>query len=125
MTDDDALRRRFRALRDADRARAPAFDAIAATARAPRRAPSRARTRWLLAGAAAAAVALTAGVAARRAATAERWVAAGAAIARWRAPTDALLPTSGRELLAAPPTLGASVLDAIAPPPTRLSPRGD
>jgi hypothetical protein len=123
MMDDEALRRRFHALRDVDRARAPAFDAVV---QAPpvRTAPRRARVGWALAAAAAAAtIALYAGLAARRAATAERW-AAGAAIARWQAPTDALLRAGGRELLAAPPALGASVLDTIVPPP-RLTPRSD
>jgi hypothetical protein len=37
------------------------------------------------------------------------------AIVTWRAPTDVLLQTPGRELLADMPALGASVLDKMIP----------
>ena len=130
---DEDLRRRFRALRDADRAGAPPFDALVRGALASGALASdvpasgaRVRRRWALAGAVgvATAVVLYAGITVRRARQADRWAAAGAEIARWRAPTDSLLGVPGRALLTDLPALGTSVLDTIIPLP-RPTPRGD
>jgi hypothetical protein len=115
MMHESELRRRLAELREADRERAPSFAQVCARAR--RRRPWRAtlRIRPLVVGAAAVAIAAVWLARARSFSPS----AVAPAIATWRAPTDALLRTPGSELLGAMPALGASVLDAMIPTPSK------
>lgn len=113
MNDDD-LHAQFRELRQADVAGAPPFRDMRSAARAnpatkPRRFP------WWIA--AAACVAIAAGVARAHWRRAEGRAEAPVvetmpAVLYWQAPTDALLRDS-RKLLAGSPTLFGSVLDGV------------
>jgi hypothetical protein len=115
MIDESDLRQRFARLRDADRERAPSFAHIRARVRVRRNWRAPLRVRPLVIGAAAAAAIGAIWLANARSFSPST---ATPAIATWRAPTDILLRTPGRELLGAMPTLGASVLDTMIPKPS-------
>lgn len=111
---DEELRRHFAALRDADLAQVPPFDALARRPIDIGRVP-RVRARWVLAGGlgAMAAAAMLAMVSHQR--REEAWRRAAAEISQWQAPSDALLDDSHGALLGGAAVLGASVLDSIIP----------
>ena len=109
MMDESELRRRFAQLRESDQKTAPNFAHGAGRARARRRATPRVRT--LVIGAAAAVAMLAVWLSRAQSVSSEPTPT----IANWRAPTDILLRTPGRDLLGAMPALGASVLDTIIP----------
>jgi hypothetical protein len=130
---DEELQRRFRSLRDNDRARVPSFRETwdAASRRQP------AAPRWrlppALALAAAAGVVLAVGLVLRgsRDRGSARLLAdstinaqlVAPSITTWTSPTAGLLRTPGVELLGAPPALRASILDRVVPAP--VLPRGN
>ena len=103
MTDDRDLRERFASLREADRTRAPSFEHLLRRSRRD----SRSGTRLVAAGLVAALVVAVSLLLSTR----DRAVPAGGAtipsIASWRAPTDFLLATPGRDLLRTVPDIGA------------------
>ena len=103
--EDDDLRRRFATLRAEEEARAPRFAAsYAAQAR-------HVRQRSGIPGkliAATACVAIIVAAAFWRPSSPRREGQPVAALAQWKAPTDFLLQTPGRELLQTVPTLGTS-----------------
>jgi hypothetical protein len=110
---DDELRHRFAELRETDSAMMPDFAVMQAAARANR--PRTRRTGWLLAAAAAAAVAgVAAGV---------QWKVRpiptnpALTISRWTSPTASLLQLSVVGITAPPSALG-SVLDELSPTET-------
>ncbi len=116
MMEESEFRRRFAELRDADRDRAPSFAQTYVRGRARQGLRSKLRVRTLVMSA------LTAGV------IAAVWLAHARSfspsdvtptIGNWHAPTDVLLRTPGSELLSAMPALGASVLDAMIPKPSK------
>ena len=112
MIDESELRRRFAQLREADRELAPSFAQIYTRARRSWRATLRVR-RFVIGAAAAGAIAAVWLARARSFSPS----AVAATITTWRAPTDVLLLTPGRELLGAMPARGPSVLDAMIPAP--------
>ena len=100
--EDDDLRRRFATLRAEEEARAPRFVASYA---------AQARQRSGIPGkliAATACVAIIVAAAFWRPSSPRREGQPVAALAQWKAPTDFLLQTPGRELLQTVPTLGTS-----------------
>jgi len=116
--DESELRRRFDELREADKERAPDF--AHTYGRAQARARARARQSWratlrvrpVVIGAAAAVAIAAIGLTYSRSLSPP---AAAPEIMTWRAPTDTLLQTPGRELLGEMPALAASVLDKMIP----------
>jgi len=113
--DDNELRRQFTVLRQADEDRAPAFAQIFRGARArasQRRTP---HVRPLVLAAAAIVVIAALSLAYGRSTTP---FTTTPAIATWRAPTDVLLQTPGRELLGVMPALSKSILDEMIPVPS-------
>ena len=112
MIDENKLREDFERLRDADRKRAPGFAETCTRARAHHSVRSNPRLRPVVMAVAAAV--LIAAVWMERTGSFAR-SGASPAIATWRAPTDVLLDTPGRDLLGAMPALGASVLDTMIP----------
>jgi hypothetical protein len=119
MMDDNELRRRFTELREADRNRTPGFARTYGDARARRSRRTVRGVRPLVLAAAAVVVIAALSLAYGRSTTPSTTTPP---IATWRAPTDVLLQTPGRELLADMPALGASVLDKMIP--TTTSNRG-
>lgn len=123
--DDRELAAAFADLRREEEVRTPPFDEIVRRGRAH---PSRAgrslaaRPLWLAAAAALVALGVWLGVRTREI----RPSAAVPPLAEWRSPTDFLLATPGRDLLAAPAAWDRSVLDlrevSLAPQPERRSP---
>jgi hypothetical protein len=112
VNDDPDIRKRFAALRDEDRSRAPAFEEVLRRGpRQPHISPALAAAACLVVGAAIVAVLHTA-----HEPTASTPGGAVATLALWRAPTDFLLDTPGRELLYAVPRIGET--DALNPFPT-------
>jgi hypothetical protein len=116
MMEESELRRRFAALRDADRAGTPSFAHTYARARGRHGVRSTLRVSPLVMSA------LTAG------AIAAVWLAHARpfspadvtpTIGNWHAPTDVFLRTPGSELLSTMPALGASVLDTMIPKPSK------
>ena len=114
MIDESELRRRFAQLREADRAGTPSFAQIYARRRARRSWRATLRVRRFVIGAAAAGAIAAVWLARARSFSPS---AVAATITTWRAPSDVLLLTPGRELLGAMPALGTSVLDAMIPAP--------
>jgi hypothetical protein len=118
--DDDALRRRFLAMRDVDRSAAPPFHDVLRRAAAPRAVRSAAFPAPFAAlaggvGVALAAALLVAHLAGER--SAERARAQRVAIARWQAPTDVLLYAAGPEMLGPASAPTRSALDGLLTPP--------
>jgi len=111
MMDESEIRDRFAQLREADRERAPGF--AQTYARTRRAGFAIHRVRPLMIGAAAATVIAVIWLANARSFSPSTATPAIAAIAAWRAPTDALLRTPGSELLGAMPALSESVLDKM------------
>ena len=112
MIDDNELRRRFTELREADRNRTPGFARTYGDARARRSRGATRSLRPLVLAAAAVVVIAALSLAYGRSTTRSTTTPA---IATWRPPTDVFLQTTGSELLADMPALGASVLDKMIP----------
>jgi hypothetical protein len=112
--DDNELRRQFSELREADKARAPAFAQTYGRAHAFRRQRATPRVRPLVLAAAAIVVIAALSLAYGRSATPSTTTPS---IATWRAPTDVLLQTPGSELLGVMPALSKSILDEMIPIP--------
>lgn len=105
---DETLRGRFAALRREDEQHAPEFAGLWRTrARPPRR-----RNYWL--ATAACAVAILAVLFLLRSIQPRPEVNTIASITEWKAPTDFLLETPGRELLRTVPSLGESKIDGLS-----------
>jgi hypothetical protein len=122
--DDRALAAAFAGLRREEEHKTPPFDEVVRRGRArPAGAVSLFRTRplWLAAAVALAVLAVWLGLRAR-----EPRHPAVPSLAEWRSPTDFLLATPGRDLLAAPAAWDRSVLDLREMPltsqPERRSP---
>ena len=116
MIDESELRRRFAQLREADQEGAPSFAQTYGRRRARRSWRAALSLRPLVIGAVAVfVIAATWLVRARSVSPA----AVTPTITTWRAPTDVLLRTPGRELLGPIPALGASVLDLMIPTPSK------
>jgi hypothetical protein len=113
MIDESGIRRRFAQLREAERESAPGFAQTYARARSRRSWRATNRVRSLVIGAAAAVVIAAIWLASARPFSPATATPTIAAIAAWRAPTDALLRTPGSELLGAMPALSESVLDKM------------
>jgi hypothetical protein len=113
MMDENEIRQRFAQLREADRERTPGFAQIYGRARARKSSGAMLRVRPLVIGAAAAVVIAAVWLANARSFTPSTHTPTIAAIAAWRAPSDALLRTPGSEMLGTMPALGASVLDKM------------
>jgi hypothetical protein len=118
MIDESELRRRFAQLRGEDRESAPGFAQTYARARSRRDGFAMHHVRPLVIGAAAAVVIAAIWLATERPFSRSTATPTIAAIAAWRAPTDALLKTPGSELLGAMPSLSESVLDKMIPLPS-------
>jgi len=116
MIDETDIRHRFVELREADRVRAPGFAQTFGRARARKTSGATRRVRPLVLGAAAAVAIVTFSLAHSRSFSP---TTPTPAIVTWRAPTDVLLQTPGRELLGTMPALSASVLDKIISTPTK------
>jgi hypothetical protein len=114
--DDRALAAAFAGLRREEEGKTPPFAEVVRRGRA-RRAPAAgflpARPLWLAAAVALVALGVWLGVRAWE----PRPSAAVPPLAEWRSPTDFLLATPGRDLLAAPAGWGRSVLDLRDMPP--------
>ena len=111
--DDAALRDRFAALRREEERQAPEFASLwPGRARAPR-----GKTRWLVA--AACALIVVAAVLWLRSAGRKP---ADVSLAEWKAPTDFLLETPGRDLLRTVPEIGEWRGYTVAFPGTRPEP---
>jgi hypothetical protein len=103
--DDRKLAAAFADLRREEEGRTPPFAEVVRRGRTrPARAGFPARPLWLAAAAALVALGIWLGVRARE-------PRAVPSLAEWRSPTDFLLATPGRDLLAAPSSWGRSVLD--------------
>ena len=127
--EDDELRTSFRGLRDDDIARAPDFHSLTQGAKAPVIGTLAATRRWRRSVpliVAAATLLLVLGIARQISRHTHTSGAASsgtiATITTWRSPTQDLLRTSGRELLAPAPLL-SSVLGDI--PPVPIPRKGD
>lgn len=117
---DDELRARFHGVREGDRARIPAFDALLARAEARAEPDQRPRGRAVVWVAAAASVVLAVGTAVLSSGDGDllggvadsdsSGVIATPSISRWTSPTASLLRTPGRDLLG-PPSILSSILD--------------
>jgi hypothetical protein len=115
---DDRLREHFASLRRAEEARAPSFERVIG------RPPRRSNRGWWGVGGAASALAVVTVVLVRMSHPhGPRTIAASAPmLADWRAPTDFLLDTPGRELLHTIPDLGRWPATGFGPhPPTRMT----
>jgi hypothetical protein len=119
VNDDLEIRRRFAALREEDRARTPGFEEVLRRAR-----PTPYIGLRVLAPAACliVAAAIVTVLHTSHDLTSSVPGIAGLSLAHWRAPTDFLLDTPGREVLYAVPRIGEA--DALDPfPNPRSSPR--
>jgi hypothetical protein len=113
---DDALRERFAALRREEERRAPEFASLwPGRVRA-----QRGKTRWLVA--AACALTVVAAVLWLRSILHKPADVSVASLAEWKAPTDFLLETPGRELLRTVPEIGEWRGYTVALPGTRPAP---
>jgi hypothetical protein len=111
--EDDDLRQRFAALREQDERDRPGFPQVRAGALARRKTGGR---RLPLAAVAAAALVLLALVLGREPEP------PGPSLAEWRAPTDFLLDTPGREVLTLAPSLDLGPWMAAVPARSRQAP---
>ncbi len=113
---DDALRDRFAALRREEERQAPEFASLwPGRARAPR-----GKTRWLVA--AVCALIVVAAVLWLRSAGRKPADVSVVSLTEWKAPTDFLLETPGRELLRTVPEIGEWHGYTVALPGTRPAP---
>jgi hypothetical protein len=110
--EDDDLRERFAALREQDEREGPGFAQLRARALARRRVGAR---RWALAAATTATLALFALIVGRE----PQPRPSMPSLAEWRAPTDFLLKTPGREVLTLGPSLDRGSSTALLPAPSR------
>ena len=110
MIDENEIRDRFAQLRESDRVRAPSFAQIYGRTRARRSSRATPRVRPLLIDAL---VAVVIGAVLVWHSQSSSPSTATETIATWRAPTDVLLQTPGRELLSTMPALNTSVLDKM------------
>jgi|GEM_PF-2151712 len=123
--DDRELAAAFSALRREEQEQSPPFAEVVRRARArfPRRESSlRFQLRWAVA--AGLVLAVLAAWLGLRTSGPELPAAPAPSLAEWRSPTDFLLETSGREILADPARLDRSLLDfnSTLPSPERRSP---